>query len=726
MSALARWSVRHRFVVVGIWLLLFAGAGVGVLTAGNAFTDETSAPGTESSTAYALLADAGAGATKASAGTAKIVWHVEDVPIDDPWVVQQVDTLLAEVAEVDGIESVLSPYDDAGAAQLSTETGTAYATLGVADGADTAAVTELVDTFDESAGFDAAAWGSQFHQSFGGAPVELIGVVAALLVLLLVFRSAWAAVLPIATGVAGVALSALVVMLGSHVIDLSSQTTSMGSLIGLGVGIDYALFIVNRHRKALLRGKSVEAAAAEAISTSGRAVIFAGGTVIVALLGLLVLQVGILSGMAVGAAITVALTVASAVTLLPAFLGFMGHRVLSRKQRRALPMDSAVTETAGGVFARWAATVGRRPVAAAVTAGIVMLTLAVPALSIRLGSADASSDPVSSATNRFHVLMADGFGEGFDSPLLLVAQTPDDAARTSFDKLASEITDTPGVASVAAAPTGPDQQIAVLTVTPTTTAQDEGTARLVDTLRSDVIPDAESGTRLQVYVGGTTASNVDFAQLLTSKLPLYLAIIATLGFLLLVLAFRSIVVPLVGALSNLLTMAVSLGAVTAAFQWGWLSGLLGVGGAAPIEPLVPVVVVGIVFGLSMDYQVFLVSRIHEEWSLTRDNHRAIQIGMSETGHVIAAAATIMFLVFASFGTIGFRIIAEMGIGMAVAILADAFIVRLGLMPALMHLIGPRNWWFPRWADRITPQVSIEGEHLSRTVDATQPLATSTR
>lgn len=737
MSRLARWCAQRRFVVLGVWVLAAVALAVGMMTAGSAFKSSTDAPSSESSTAYGLLSElrtdanhhsgsGTAGSPDEIAGDAQFVWKSDGLAIDDPSVVEAIDAALMEIGAVSGVESVVGPYGPAAASQLNSNANIAYAAINLADDVgdtETQQISDIVTSVDADAHLSAAVWGTGFKMHAGGAPVELIGVVAALVLLLLIFRSLWAAILPIVTGVVGVGISTLIVSLASHVVTIPDSATSMGSLIGLGVGIDYAVFIVNRHRRALTRGASVHDAVAEAINTSGRAVVFAGATVVIALLGLMILGVGILSGMAIGAALTVLITVLAAITLLPALLAVLGTRALSRQERRRIATDGSIPEPTNTLFGRWADRLLRRPVYVAVAAAVVMLGLAAPALDIRLGSADASSDPTTSATRQHHDLMAEGFGDGYDAQLLLAARTPDDASRQAFTNLASHLETTDNVAAVHVTPSSADSAVSVLTVTPRTSAQSEETADLVRTMRDNLIPTAESGSDLEVYVGGQTASNVDLATTLTSKLIPYLAIIAGLGFLLLAIAFRSLLVPLIGALGNLLTMAVSLGAITAIFQWGWASSLLGVGSAAPIEPIVPVVIVGIVFGLSMDYQVFLVSRIHEEWTHTRDNTRAIRVGISETGKVIATAAMIMFLVFASFGTIGLRIISELGIGMAVAILADAFILRMGLVPALMALIGKWNWWYPGWAERITPKVSIEGGDDSTLNETMSPTLT---
>jgi RND superfamily putative drug exporter len=699
-------------------LLALFGLGGAVGGVGTSFNDSTDLPSSESSTAYELLAQAGANPDDGDTTDGTVVWQTDGIEVTDSAVVAQVQDVLAQIAAVPGVESVVSPYDAAGAAQVSPGGDVAYASLTLTEDADTERITELADTLDGST-LEALTGGAAFAPviSAGGAG-EIIGVLCALVVLLLVFRSLWAALLPIVTGVVGVGVSALVVLLGSHVVDLPSQTLAMGSLIGLGVGIDYALFIVNRHRKALLAGVPLRESIAQAVNTSGRAVAFAGATVMIALLGMTILGISILTGMALGATVTVLLTVTAALTLLPALLAMLGTRVLSRGQRRALAAGELVTESGGGLWGRWATAVQRRRGLLGLVAAALVVLLAAPVASMRLGSADDSSDPTDSVTYQYHQAMSDGFGDGFDAQLLLVGQTPDDASRAAFTELAGELSSVEDVTAVSAAPLAAGQEIGVITVTPSSTGQAEATADLVTALREEVVPAAESGSDLQVYVGGSTASGIDFSEALTSKLPVYLGLVAVLGFVLLAIAFRSVLVPLVGAVTNLLSIAAGLGAITAIFQFGWGSELFGVGSAAPVEGFVSVMIVGIVFGLSMDYQVFLVSRMHEEWTHTRDNRRAVRVGMAETGRVIATAAAIMACVFASFGFTGERIIAELGVGMGAAVLVDAFLVRMVLVPAVMHRLGDRNWWYPRWAERITPRVSIEGESVPPTAEPT--------
>jgi putative drug exporter of the RND superfamily len=388
-------------------------------------------------------------------------------------------------------------------------------------------------------------------------------------------------------------------------------------------------------------------------------------------------------------------------------LGFLGPKVLSRKERRRLAAEGAHEPHAEGFWARWALLVQRRPKLLAVVATLVMLTLTLPVLSLRLGSSDSGNDPAGSTTRQAYDLLAAGFGPGFNGPLQLVAEVKSPADTAALAALATKLRTEPGVASVAPFPTAAGAKVAIISVVPTTSPQDAATSDLIQRLRDSVIPAAEQGTSLQVYVGGTTAIFDDFADVLTSKLPLFIGVIILLGFLLLMLAFRSLLVPATAAVMNLLAAGASFGVVTAVFQWGWGTDLLGIGKAGPVEAFLPVIMLAILFGLSTDYQVFLVSRMHEEWVHTGDNTLSVTRGQAATGRVITAAAAIMICVFAAFVFGGQRVIAEFGIGLASAVFLDAFILRTVLVPAAMHVFGPANWWLPQRLDRRLPHLSVE-------------------
>lgn len=681
----------------------------GVATAGTNFHDSNQLPASDSATAFSLLAKAGKG-DSANGQTGTIVWATKSGSATSKSTRAVVDPMLAKIEALKGVESVSTPFGHAGASQVSANQRVAYASVvfsskGNADKAKTIALDAATSMVQVQVG------GQEFDSQSPSETSDIFGVLAALLVLLLVFRSIRAAFLPIVTGVAGVVVSSVAVLLLSHVVALSSVSLSLGALIGLGVGIDYALLIVNRYIRALREGTEVQDAIVTSMDTSGRSVIFAGGTVIAALLGMLILGFGFLSGMGISAAITVLVTVAAATTLLPGMLVKAGVRVLPRSERKLWVAGQPLViegQAHAGFWDRWAKLVRRRPMAVGLVAVAVMLAVAVPVTSLRLGSADASSDPTGTTTRSFYDTMASGFGKGFEADLIVVAETPDQASRAAWTRLVHELPGVSDVQSVSSSSTLEGGQLATVTVVPKTAAQDAATANLVNTLRNDIIVRAESGTHLQVHVGGTTASDIDYANALISKLPLYLVIIAAIGFVLLTLALRSLVAPAIGVLSNLLTIGVALGATVALFEWGWGPSFLGIGGSAPVEYIVVMLIVGVIFGLSMDYQVFLLSRIREEWVRTGDNDRAVTVGVSQTGKVIATAAAIMFCVFASFGFSGLRISSEFGVGLAVAVLADAFLMRMTIVPAVTRALGRWNWMLPRWLDKVLPNISIDG------------------
>jgi RND superfamily putative drug exporter len=620
--------------------------------------------------------------------------------------------MLGKVAAAPAVASVISPYSAGGAAQVSRNGQIAYATVvfdAQAENLTAPDVTRVIDLAE-------AARAPGVEVEIGGGAVEnalrpsvgisaAVGVVAAAIVLFIAFGSLLAMLLPLIIAIAALVSGLMADGLVSHAVSVPSAGPTLGILIGLGVGIDYALFIVTRHRTGLQAGLSPADAAARALNTSGRAVLFAGTTVCIALLGMLVLRIGYVSGLGIAAAITVLFTVAATVTLLPALLGFLGMRVLSRKERRKLAADGPRQAAAAGWWARLAAFVQRHPAPLAAAATAVMLVLAIPVLSLRLGSSDAANDPASTTTHQAYELLADGFGPGFNGPLQLVGTTTSPADRAAFTRLVGTLKTVPGIAAVSAPV--PGDGASLISVTPTTSPEASATSTLISTLRATVIPAAEHGATLRVYVGGETATNIDFAAVLGGKLPIFITVIIGLSFLLLVLAFRSLLIPAVAAVMNLLAAAASFGVLAAVFQYGWGLRLLNLGQPGPVESFLPVLMLAVLFGLSMDYEVFLVSRIREEWAATGDTHQAVRTGQATTGRIITAAATIMILVFSAFILSGQQIIGEIGIGLATAVLLDAFLLRTFLVPALMHLSGRANWWLPGWLDRTLPHLSIE-------------------
>ncbi|MEU9113676.1 MMPL family transporter [Streptomyces sp. NPDC048483] len=746
MTALARWCFRRRMVVIVLWLAAFAGVAVAAGVAGSAYSSDYEVPGTESGQAGALMAKAFPGQ---SGDSDSIVWHTDAGSVRAKAVKKRMTHALREVARLPGVSEVQGPYRQADnphrashrashsdsrngsrqQRQISEDGHTAYATVVFdrpADELHAGQVKKVVDTAR-------AAAGDGLQVELGGAGIalteapraqlpEVIGLCAAGVVLFLAFGSLAATFLPIITALAAVGTASAGITLLGHVMTVADFAPMLGMLIGLGVGIDYALFIVTRHRKGLRAGLSVQEAAERAVSVSGRAVVFAGATVCIALLGMLVLRLGFLNGVALAASLTVVLTVAASVTLLPALLGLIGMRALGRRERRRLAERGPRPEHPAGIAARWASFVERHPKLLGVIAAAVMTVLALPTLGLHLGTSDQGNNPATSTTRKAYDLLAgdggqgdathgagtrSGFGPGFNGPLTLVGSLDGPKDRLAFGALPHRLREVPGVAQVDGPEFDGARSTGVITVVPDSSPQSRQTSGLVQRLRQDVLPEAADGTTMRVYVGGITASYDDFASLIVGKLPLFVGVVIALGSVLLLLAFRSIGIPVKAALMNLAAVASSFGIVVAIFQWGWGSELLGLGSAGPVEPFLPVIMVSVLFGLSMDYQVFLVSRMYEEWQLTHDNRRAVRVGLAETSRVINSAAVIMIAVFSAFVLSGDRIIAMFGIGLAAAVALDAFVLRTLLVPALMHMLGGANWWLPSWLDRRLPRISIE-------------------
>ncbi len=711
MSRLARWCYRHRFVVVIAWLVvLFSVIGI-ERAVGSAYSNSFTLPGTESARALNLLSSA---LPQQAGDSDTIVWHTPSGSVNDPAVQARMQSLLKEVAVAPSVAAVSSPYGPNGAVQISKDGKTAYATVTFTGLAMSLPKQDIVHVISLVNGARTANLqvdvGGQAIESANQASLsssEAIGLVAAAVIILIAFGSLIGMALPLITAGVALAMTTFGVDLLSHAATLSPIAPTLAILIGLGVGIDYALFIVTRFRQGLKAGMPPEEAAVRALNTAGRAVLFAGGTVCIALLGMLVLRLSTFNGLAFASVLAVALTILTALTLLPALLGFMGQRVLSRRERRSLAENGPQDGYGRGPWARLAGFVSRRPVILATSALIVMLVLASPFAALRLGLSDAGNDPASSTTRKAYDLLAQGFGPGFNGPLLLVAQVGSPADSAALGRLTKVLESESGVAAVVPFPSLPGAKVAIVQVIPTTSPQDARTSDLITHLRTQVIPAAEKGSGLRVLVGGGTAIFDDFATIVTSKLPLFIGVIVALGFLLLLIAFRSLLIPATAAVMNLIAAAASFGVVVAFFQWGWGSDRLGLGRAGPVEAFLPVLMLAVLFGLSMDYQVFLVSRMHEEWVHTRDNRHAVIAGQATTGRVITAAAAIMISVFGAFVFGGQRVIAEFGIGLASAVLLDAFILRTFLVPALMHLFGKANWWLPGPVDRRLPHLSVE-------------------
>jgi RND superfamily putative drug exporter len=717
MKALASWCVRHRVVVVLLWLAALLGTGVLSQSVGSAYSNSFSLPNTESTQALSLLQQA---APKVAGDREQIVFHTSNgAKVTDPEVQATITTMLDEVAKVPHVSSITSPYGPGGSTQISANGTTGFATVTFdrqEQYISTAVAKQFVaaaQTANRAPNLQVAVAGQVAEAanrvSFGG---TLPGVILAGVVLLLVFGSVFAMALPLVSALASLGTAIGLIGLLSHGVKMPQFSPTLVLLIGLGVGVDYALFIVTRHRQGLIAGGDVESSIVNAVNTSGRAVLFAGIIVCIALLGMFALGVSFLYGLAIAAALGVLLTMVAALTLLPALLGFIGPRVLSRRQKKELATTGPRVVGAGtkGFWPKWAAFIEERPILPAVVALVVVVLVALPFFSLRLGSSDQGNDPVGTTTRQAYDLLASGFGPGFNGPLLLVTQSPGQADAQALDRLAAAVTAQPGVAKVAAPvslPAKNGNQVSLITVYPTTAPQAVATTNLIDHLRQQTIPAAIAGTSVRAYVGGNTAIFVDFARVLSSKLPLFIGLVVVLSFLLLTMVFRSIIIPLTAAAMNLLSIGAAFGVLVAVFQWGWLGSVFQVNRAGPIEAFLPVMLFAILFGLSMDYEVFLISRIHEEWLKSDDNNTAVRKGLASTGKTITAAALIMILVFGSFMLGGLRVIKEFGLGLAAGILIDALVIRMAIVPSVMFLIGRANWWFPSWLDRILPHLGVE-------------------
>ena len=716
MRAVAKWCYVHRRIVLAAWVAALVALTAVHISAGSAYNDNFRLPGTQSYNALTLLER---NAPKASGDTEQIVLAVKHGTVKDPLVRARVQRMLAALAALPHVTTVASPYAAGNASQIAPSGRVAFAnvTFNVqANALKGGAAKQFVNT--------ARAWsghgveievGGQVAESAsqsgpGGLP---LGFLVAGVVLFLVFGSVLAMTLPLLSAALSLGTAVGVIGLASHVISMPTFSSELSLLIGLGVGVDYALFILTRYRQGLLRGLSGEQAVVEAVDTSGRAVLFAGMIVCIAMLGLSALGLGLLTGAGIASSIAVAFTVAAALTLLPAMLGFFGERVLGRRARRALKRGELHTGDESAGWARWAGWLRRRPAWFAAAAGMALVLLALPFFSMRLGSVDAGTDPSGWTSRKAYDLIAQGFGPGYSGPLQLVAQVSGPAQEAQFVRVERAVAAMPGVAGATPArfihTHGADNPgVALADIYPTGSPQDASTSNLLHTVRDRVVPSAERRTGLHVLVGGQTAVFDDFSTVIAGKLPFFLGLVVALSFLLLVAVFRSLLIPLLAAAMNILSAVAAFGVVTAVFQDGIGASLIGIDKTGPIDAFVPVIMFAILFGLSMDYEVFLVTRIYEEWRRRRDNAAAITHGLAATGRTITAAAAIMVLVFGAFVLGGQWLIELFGIGLASAVLLDALVVRSVLVPALMLLIGDANWKLPRPLGRWIPHLRVEG------------------
>ncbi|MEV6395723.1 MMPL family transporter [Streptomyces sp. NPDC051907] len=700
---LGRTAFRRRRIVALLWVALLVLAGVGAATASTATSSSFSIPGTEAQKAFDLLEERFPGVS-ADGATARVVFKApEGQKMTEPARKAAVEKAVDELKSgSDQIASVADPYT---AKAISKDGRTAFISVTYKVNSmeltdDTRKALEKTGGQAKSDGLTVEIGGDALQTVPESGAGEIIGVVVAAIVLVITFGSLVAAGLPLLTAIIGVGIGISTITALANVLDLGSTTATLATMIGLAVGIDYALFIVSRYRAELAEGRDHEDAAGRAVGTAGSAVVFAGLTVVIALVGLAVVNIPMLSKMGFAAAGTVVIAVLIALTLIPALLGFAGKKVLGRKVRKGKPVSDK--PNAG---TRWARFVIRRPITV-LLAGVVGLgVIAVPAASLEMGLPDDGAQPTSTTQRKAYDLLSDGFGPGFNGPLLIVV----DGDQKKADSTVKDIQGLDGVAAVTPATFNKAGDTAMVTVIPKDRPSSVETEDLVHAIR-----DANDD---HVLVTGATAMNIDFSQKMNDALLPYLALVVGLAFLLLMVVFRSVLVPLKAALGFLLSVVAALGAVVAVFQWGWLGSLFGVEQTGPIMSMMPIFMVGVVFGLAMDYEVFLVTRMREAFVHGERPGEAIVTGFRHGARVVTAAAVIMMAVFSGFIGSSEQMVKMIGFGLAIAVFFDAFVVRMAVVPAVLALLGDKAWWLPRWLDRALPNVDVEGEKLHKQLGA---------
>jgi RND superfamily putative drug exporter len=713
--------VRRRLVVVLVWLIAAVALVAVSHRLGDNTNDNLSLPGTDSQQATDVLAHSFPAQAN---GTSPIVLHARSGKLTDSQYSSAVSQATAEVAKAPNVASAVSPLTSQGAGALSKDQSTGYISVTLAVSPGSLSVSQAQSIIDAAAKPARAAGlqvetGGQLGQKVSKPSTEsseLVGIIAAMVILALTFGTVTAMLLPIITAIFALLTTLAIIRLLEHVATVPTVAPTLATMIGLGVGIDYALFIVTRHLRGLHDGLAMEESIARATATSGGAVFFAGGTVTIALVSLAVAGIPLVTTMGLMAAIAVVIAVLGALTLLPAELALLGPRIHALQVRK--PASDEAVRT--GLWARWAHDIAKQPALAGLAALAILIPLTVPLFSLTLGQQDTAALSTSTTARRADDLISTSFGPGTNGPLLIVAKLGSPASGSSdprLQKLQQGISSTSGVAAVTPAQVDKAGTVAYFNAISKAGPAEQSTTNLVNRLRSSVLPSAEKGTDMRADVGGSTAGYDDLASRISSKLPLQILVVIALSFVLLILAFRTVVVPPQAAVMNLLSIGASYGVLTAIFQYGWLSGLIGLGGSVPIVSYVPLFMFAILFGLSMDYEVFLVSQIEEHVQEGQDNKSSVVSGLVTSARVITAAALIMVFVFGSFLLNGDPTIKQFGIGLAVAVILDATVVRCLLVPALMVLMGEHNWYMPRWLDRAVPRMSIEGAEFFAARDA---------
>ena len=725
----AQFCVRRRFIVLAVWVVATV-VLVGVShTLGDNTNDNLSLPGTDSQRATDALKSS---FPNQANGTSPIVLHAATGKLTDSKYSSAVNEAASDLSKAKNVASVVNPLTPAGASALSPDQATGYLSVTLSVSPGSLSVDEAQKVIDAAAKPAKAAGlqvetGGQLGQKVSKPATEsseVVGIIAAMVILSLTFGTMVAMAVPIVTAIFGLLATLSIIRLLGHVATVPTVAPTLATMIGLGVGIDYALFIVTRHFRGLSAGLPMEESIARAAATSGGAVFFAGCTVTIALVSLAVAGIPLVTTMGLMAAIAVVVAVLGALTLLPVVLAILGPRINAGRVRPPHSEEKAKS----GLWAKWAADIAKQPLIAGLAAVAILIPLAIPLLSLKLGQQDTAALSTTTTARRAYDLITKNFGPGVNGPLLIAVSLGSPAQASSSSSSSSSQSDprasdprlatlqkdvkaTSGVAGISAMQIDTPGTTAYFNAISKYNPAADATANVVNNLRSTVIPTAVHGTNMRADVGGSTAGYVDLASRISNKLPLQIVVVIALSFLLLILAFRTVVIPPQAALMNVLSIGASYGILTAIFQYGWLSGLIGLGGAVPIVSYVPLFMFAILFGLSMDYEVFLVSQIEEHVHAGESNKSSVVLGLVTSARVITSAALIMVFVFGSFVLNGDPTIKQFGIGLAVAVILDATVVRCLLVPALMLMMGKVNWYMPRWLDRIVPRISIEGEEF---------------
>jgi putative drug exporter of the RND superfamily len=715
LYGLGRFCVRHRFVVCGVWLVAAVALIALSHSLGETTSEDLSLPGTDSQRAADTLAKS---FPNQANGSSPIVLHAAHGKLTESRYAGAVNQAAADVAKAPHVASVVNPLTPAGASALSKDQATGYLSVTLSESPGELSVSEaqtIIDAADPAKAADLEVQtGGQLGQKVSKPSTEiseLIGIVAAMVILTFAFGTVAAMVLPILNAIIALLTSLAIIRLLGHVTTVPSVAPTLATMIGLGVGIDYALFIVTRHFRGIGDGLDCDESIARAAATSGGAVFFAGGTVTIALVSLAVAGIPLVTTMGEMAAIAVVVAVLAALTLLPAALAIAGPGINALRVRpphRDLRPEAATEQ---GAWARWANMIARHPMIAGLAALAILIPLMIPLLSLELGQQDNAALSTSTTARKAYDLLSQSFGPGVNGPLIIAVSLGSPAKNAEDPRLQTlqhDIATTPGVAAVTPIQVSQSGTTAYFNAIATTGPAEKATEELVERLRSSTIPKAEQGTNMHADVGGSTAGFVDLATRISEKLPLQILVVIALSFVLLILAFRTVVIPAQAAVMNLLSIAAAYGVLTAIFQYGWLSDVIGLEGPVPVVSYVPLFMFAVLFGLSMDYEVFLVSQIEEHVNSGQDNRESVVSGLVTSARVITSAAFIMVFVFGSFVLNGDPTIKQFGVGLAVAVILDSTVVRCLLVPALMLLMGRINWWMPGWLGRIVPHTSIEG------------------